>query len=244
MSKKRNWSLCSGQRTDTEASWGFAFSSSRETTLWSRLVLLRLWNWAAVLQKFSLHSKQQKVAGCFSSQASQSCVPVCSVCPACSLGASFTMSNNAKFFNRPWTPVGTATACLHLGQSMLLPWSSLSKQLKQKLSTTQKPRTFFFVIVTFITDWTLWSLERHCLKKSTFFTNEWRGNYRNNKKSEKALSQIWHVFVDPLKHCFRLQFSFLMKFFQSHRETFLQNAMNAMQREKMQELYAKYNALK
>ena len=139
--------------------------------------------------------------GVFSSQASQSCVPVCSVCPACSLGASFTMSNNAKFFKRPWTPVGTATACLHLGQSMLLPWSSLSKQLKQKLSTTQKPRTFFFVIVTFITDWTLWSLERHCLKKSTFFTNEWRGNYHNNKKSEKALSQIWHVFVDPLKHC-------------------------------------------
>ena len=42
------------------------------------------------------------------------------------------------------------------------------------------------------------------------------------KKSEKALSQIWHVFVNPLKHCFRWQFSFLMNFFQSHRETFLQ----------------------
>ena len=36
------------------------------------------------------------------------------------------------------------------------------------------------------------------------------------------MKKIWHVSVDPLKHCFRWQFSFPMEFFQSHRETFSQ----------------------
>ena len=36
------------------------------------------------------------------------------------------------------------------------------------------------------------------------------------------MKTIWHVSVDPLKHCFRWQFSFPMEFFQSHRETFSQ----------------------
>ena len=36
------------------------------------------------------------------------------------------------------------------------------------------------------------------------------------------MKKIWHVSVDPLKHCFRWQFSFPMEFFQSQRETFSQ----------------------
>ena len=136
---------CFWQMRDTEATWGLASSSSRETTRWSRLALLRVWNWAAVLHMFSLQSRQQKFAGCFLSQASHSCEPLL-LFPAskglfslvfgktCCLGVvSFTMSSNAKFFDRPWTPVEAATEFLHLGQSMVLPWSNLFKQLEQKL---------------------------------------------------------------------------------------------------------------
>ena len=79
---------------DTEVSWGFASSSTKETTWWSRLALLRVWKWAAVLHMFSLQSRQQRFAGCFSPQASQSCEPV--LFPTFSLGVSFTRSNNAN----------------------------------------------------------------------------------------------------------------------------------------------------
>ena len=43
------------------------------------------------------------------------------------------MLNNAKFFTSPATPEVTLTVVLHVGQSMVLPWSSLSKQLEQKV---------------------------------------------------------------------------------------------------------------
>ena len=137
-SKNRNLSLSFWHMKDTELSWGFSSSSSRETTWWPWLALLRVWNWAAVLHMFSLQSRQQKFAGCFSPQASQSCEPV--LLPTFSLGVSFTMSNNAKFFNSPSTPVGTAPGFLHVGQSMVLPWRSLSRQLEQKLCPQLRSR--------------------------------------------------------------------------------------------------------
>ena len=140
-SKNRNLSLRCFWHTcmrEKEASWGFASSSSRETTWWSRLALLRIWNWAAVWHMFSLQSRQQKFAGCLSPQASQSCEPV--LLPTFSLGVSFTMSNNAKFFSSPSTPVGTVPGFLHVGQSMVLPWSYLSRQLEQKLCPQLRSR--------------------------------------------------------------------------------------------------------
>ena len=137
-SKYRYWSLCSGQKTGTVARFGFAFSSSRETTRWLRLALLRVWNPAAVLHMSSLQSKQQEVAGCCSpSQASQKCEPPSFVCWGVMDGAcwdvAFIMDNNAKFFVSPLTPAGTEISLLQVGQLMVLPLSNLSRQPEQKL---------------------------------------------------------------------------------------------------------------
>ena len=65
------------------------------------------------------------------------------------------MLNNAKFFTSPATPEVTLTVVLHVGQSMVLPWSSLSKQLEQKVSTTQHSRTSVTFIELFTTNRTL-----------------------------------------------------------------------------------------
>lgn len=63
-SNRRNCALCFEQKTDTA-------SSSKETTLWPKLALWRLWKRAASEHISSSQSKHQEVAGCLVSHASQ-----------------------------------------------------------------------------------------------------------------------------------------------------------------------------
>lgn len=63
-SNRRNCASCFEQKTDTA-------SSSKETTLWPKLALLRLWKREASEHISSSRSKHQEVAGCLVSHASQ-----------------------------------------------------------------------------------------------------------------------------------------------------------------------------
>ena len=120
-SNKRNRSLCSWQKTVTS-------DDPKEITLWSRLALLRVWKRAASLHMSSLQFKQNEVAGCLSSQASQAYELSPSSCWVVTF--ALIMLNNAKFFGSPATPAwGTLTSSLHVGQGILL--SAVSKRSRQ-----------------------------------------------------------------------------------------------------------------
>ena len=98
-------SLWSGQKLCTAR-------GSKETTWWSLLSLLWAWKRAAPLHKSFLQFKQQKLAGCLSSQTSQ--IYELSFPFFWSVTFALIMSNNAKFFGSPATPAwGTLTSTHH-----------------------------------------------------------------------------------------------------------------------------------
>ena len=111
----------------------FTARGSKETTWWALLSLLWAWKRAAPLHKSFLQFKQQKLAGCLSSQTSQ--MYELSSPFFWSVTFALIMSNNAKFFGSPATPAwGTLTSTLQVGHWILLSAvRKRSRQLVQKL---------------------------------------------------------------------------------------------------------------
>lgn len=93
-SNERNGSLCFEHNA-------VAVADSSEMSWWSRVALLRLWKRTASLHISSSQLKHQNIAGCLSSQTSQS--NKLSLSSSCWCLTS-KMLNNAKFFGNPATP--------------------------------------------------------------------------------------------------------------------------------------------
>ena len=84
---------------------GVTVSTNNTTTILVKKAELIVMFWTENRYRSQLQSKQMNAAGCFSSQASHSCMPEWPLFPACCLGAvSFTMSSNAKFFWQTMDP--------------------------------------------------------------------------------------------------------------------------------------------